>query len=156
MKLPAAIAITTLCAPLAALAQTSYSRATITGPAVVAPPPAYVEAVPVYVPGHLHMCDARTDALWNRKALLDQDKADIDREGRAIAQESAQVNDQLRTLDNTDTVAVAAYNVRQRALNERVDAHNRRVADLNGAAALLNADSADLTNYCNRIRYVMR
>ena len=157
MKLPAAIAMTTLLAPLAALAQTSYSHATITGPAAVeVPPPAYVGRLPVYVPGHLHMCEARTDALWDRKALLDQDKADIDREGRSIAQESAQVNDQLRSLDNTDTVAVAAYNVRERALNVRVDAHNRRVADLNGAAALLNADSADLTNYCNRIRYASR
>jgi hypothetical protein len=155
MKLPAAIALTALVTPLAALAQTSYSHATITGPTPV-PPPVYVETVPVYVPGHLHMCEARNDALWDRKALLDQDKADIDREGRSISQESAQVNEQLRNLDHTDTVAVAAYNVRQRAFNERVEAHNRRVADMNGAAALLNADAADLTSYCNRIRYVMR
>jgi hypothetical protein len=148
MKLPAAIALTALVTPLAALAQTSYSHATITGPTPV-PPPVYVETVPVYVPGHLHMCEARNDALWDRKALLD-------REGRSISQESAQVNEQLRNLDHTDTVAVAAYNVRQRAFNERVEAHNRRVADMNGAAALLNADAADLTSYCNRIRYVMR
>ncbi len=156
MRLPAAIAITTLLAPLGALAQTSYSHATITGPAPV-PAPVYVETVPVYVPGNLHMCQVRNDALWNRNAMLEEDKEpSIDREGRVIASETAQVNQQLRTLDNTDRMAVDAYNVRQRALNERVDAHNRRVADLNGAAALLNADSADLTAYCNRIRYVMR
>jgi hypothetical protein len=153
MRLPLALAMTTVLAPLAALAQTTYSHATITGRV---PAPVYVETVPVYVPGRLHMCDARNDALWDRKAMLDQDKSDVDREGREIARESAQVNDQLRTLDHGDTVAVSAYNVRSRALNERVDAHNRRVADLNGAAALLNADAADLTSYCNRIRYVSR
>lgn len=153
MKLPLAIAMTSVLAPLAALAQTSYSHATITGPV---PAPAYVETVPVYVPGRLHLCEARNDALWDRKALLDQDRAEVDRESRGIARESAQVNEQLRTLDNTDTVAVAAYNVRSRSLNDRVGMHNRRVADLNGAAALLNADAADLTGYCNRIRYVSR
>jgi len=153
MRLPLAIAMTTVLAPLAALAQTTYSHATITGPV---PAPVYVETVPVYVPGRLHMCEDRNDSLWDRKALLDRDRADVDREGREIARESTQVNEQLRTLDHGDTVAVAAYNVRSRSLNDRVDAHNRRVADLNGAVALLNADSADLTSYCNRIRYVSR
>jgi len=153
MRLPLALAIATLVTPAAVLAETAYSRATITGRV---PAPVYVETVPVYVPGHLHLCQARNDNLWDRKAMLDADKADIDREGRQIAAETAQVNEQMRTLDRTDNVAVDAYNVRSRALNERVDAHNRRVADLNGAAALLNTDAADLSAYCNRIRYVMR
>lgn len=153
MRLSLAIAIATLVTPAAALAQTSYSRAAITG---AVPAPVYVETVPVYVPGHLHMCEARNDNLWDRKAMLDADKAEIDREGRQIAAETLQVNEQMRTLDHADTVAVDAYNVRSRALNVRVDSHNRRVADLNGAVALLNADAADLSAYCNRIRYVSR
>jgi hypothetical protein len=152
MRIPLAIAIATLLTPAAALAQTSYSRAAITG----VPAPVYVETVPVYVPGHLHVCEAHNDELWDRKAMLDSDKADIDREGRQIAAETSQVNQQMRGLDHTDAVAVEAYNVRSRDLNERVDAHNRRVADLNGASAFLNADSADLSAYCNRIRYVSR
>jgi len=151
MKLPLAIAIATLLTPAAAFAETTH--ATITG---VVPAPVYVETVPIYVPGRLHLCEAHNDALWDRKAMLDADKADIDREGRQIAAETAQVNEQMRSLNRTDNVAVDAYNVRSRALNERVDAHNRRVADLNGAAALLNSDAADLSAYCNRIRYVSR
>lgn len=152
MRLPLAVAIAALITPAAALAQTSYSHAAITG----VPAPVYVETVPVYVPGHLAVCESRNGDLWDRKAMLDRDKADIDREGRQIAAETAQVNEQMRRLDHTDNAAVDAYNVRSRALNERVDAHNRRVADLNGAAALLNTDAADLSAYCNRIRYVSR
>ena len=151
MKLPLAIAIATLLTPAAAFAETTH--ATITG---AVPAPVYVETVPVYVPGHLHLCQARNDDLWDRKAMLDADKADIDREGRQIAAETAQVNQQMRNLNRSDNAAVDAYNVRSSALNQRVDAHNRRVADLNGAAALLNGDAADLSAYCNRIRYVMR
>ncbi|HST01572.1 MAG TPA: hypothetical protein VLJ84_07925, partial [Usitatibacter sp.] len=103
MKLPIAIAIATLLTPAAAFAETTH--ATITG-AVPVPAPVYVETVPVYVPGHLHLCQARNDDLWDRKAMLDADKADIDREGRQIAAETAQVNQQMRNLNRMDNVAV--------------------------------------------------
>ncbi len=149
MKYAIALAAAALAAPFAANADNSYSHATITGPA-----PAYV-AVPVR-PYRFEVCDARTDSLWDRKAMLERDKAGIDREGTQISRESAQVAQQLRNLDSTDTVAVAAYNARSGALNERVDLHNRDVANLNNAVALLNADSADLTAFCDRVRYAYR
>ena len=148
MRLAIAIAAASLAAPFAAHADISYSHATITGPA-----PIYTAPVEPY---RYHVCDARTDDLWDRKAMIERDKADIDREGASIASESAQVADQLRGLDHTDTAAVEAYNVRSRALNQRVDLHNRDVANLNNEVALLNADSADVTAFCNRVRYAYR
>ena len=150
MRLAITFAAAVLAAPAAYADVNSYSHATIVGPA-----PAVVAVVPV-APYRFHVCEARTDSLWDRKAMLERDKAAIDHEGADIARENAQVAEQMRNLDSSDTVAVAAYNVRSRALNERVDFHNRDVANLNNAVALLNADSADLTAFCDRVRYAYR
>jgi hypothetical protein len=143
MKIAKAMALIVMAAPLAALAQVSYSQARIAGER-----PVIREA--------LRVCADRTDKLWDRKALLDQDKRDIDGEGRAIAQATASLAAELRRLDASNLPAVAAYNARSEALNTRVDWHNRRVAEMNGAAALLNADSADMTSYCERIQLTRR
>ena len=118
------IAIAVVAAPLVAAAQSEVSHATITGS-------------PVVRTDRLHVCAERNDKLWDRSGLLDRDKQDVDREGREIARMKAR-------LDSTDTAAVADYNA-------RVAAHNRQVDELNGAVALLNADSSQLTAYCNRL-----
>jgi hypothetical protein len=132
-----ALALLALAAPAAAFAQTSYSQARIVG-APVAVMTADVRA-----------CWDRHDSLADRKAFLDREKRDIDRDGAVIASESDRLAGELRTLVNTDAGAVAAHNARSDAHNRRVAAHNRRVADMNLAAATLNNDSADMAAYCN-------
>jgi len=138
MKVTTTIAIAVFAAPLAALAQTEVSRATITG-------------TPVVRSDMLHVCAERNDRLWDRSALLDRDKRDIDREGRDISRIKAQLDEEQRRLDATNAAAVADYNARSATLNARVQAHNRQVADLNGAVQLLNSDSSELMAYCNRL-----
>ena len=138
MKLTTTIAIAVFAAPLAASAQIEVSRATITGTAVVRN-------------DTLHVCAERNDRLWDRSALLDRDKRDIDQEGADIARTQAQLDEEQRRLDHSNAAAVADYNARSAALNARVQAHNRQVQDLNGAVRLLNADSSQLIAYCNRL-----
>ena len=137
------LAIAALAAPLAASAYTTYSRTVI------------IDDRPV-IHSTLHVCDARNAELWDRKALLDQDKRDADREREAIARAKARLDGELAQLDRANTGAVRDYNARSNALNARVDDYNRRVADMNGAVALLNADSAEMVDYCNRIYSVSR
>jgi len=123
--------------PAVALAQTSYSRATIVGP-------------------RLNVCDVQQGQLFERKAALDVDHQVIDRERAAIERESVQLEAELRGLDNSNTAAVAAYNARSNAHNDRVAAHNQYVAATNRAGALLNGDSADFMRYCDTLRYSSR
>ena len=124
-------------APAVALAQTSYSRATI-------------------VPPRLNVCSAQQGQLFDRKAALDVDHQVIDRERAGIEREAVQLEAELRGLDNTNTAAVAAYNARSDAHNARVASHNQYVAATNHAAALLNGDSADFMRYCDTLRYSQR
>ena len=124
-------------APVAAHAQTSYSRAEIVGP-------------------RLNVCGVQEDRLWDRKALLDLDQKAIDRERDAIDRETRALADELRLLVNTDTAAVAAYNARSAAHNQRVADHNAYVNATNRAAALLNGDSADFLQYCRSLRTARR
>ena len=131
------LAVVLSLAPAVALAQTSYSRARI-------------------VPPRLNVCDGQQDQLFDRKAALDVDHQVIDRERAAIERESVQLAAELRSLDNTDTAAVAAYNARSNAHNDRVAAHNQYVAATNRAGALLNGDSADFMRYCDTLRYSSR
>src|SRR5437868_9366267 len=123
------IAIAVVAAPLVAAAQSEISHATITG-------------TPVVRTDQLHVCAERNDKLWDRSALLDRDKQDADREGREIALLKAGLDAERLRLDSTNAAAVADYNARSATLNARVAAHNRQVEELNGAVALLNADSS--------------
>ncbi len=124
-------------APVAALAQTSYSRAEVVGP-------------------RLNVCNVQEDRLWDRKALLDLDQQAIDREREAIDRETRALAEEMRRLNNTDTAAVAAYNAHSDAHNQRVAEHNAYVNATNRAAALLNGDSADFLQYCRSLRYARR
>jgi len=135
-------ALAAIAAPVA-LAQTTYSRV------VVVDEPVVLRPVP-------HVCDARNNELWDRKALLDQDKRDVDSERGALARAKARLDEELARLDRTNTAAVADYNARSNALNARVDAYNRRVADLNSAVGLLNADSREMVDWCNRMYFARR
>lgn len=124
--------------PLFAAAETTYSRVTI------------LEERPS-MRDSLYVCNDRNASLWDRKALLDRDKRELDRESLAIDREHARLDGMLHSLDHRDTTAVADYNERSADLNRWVEAHNRRVNEMNHAASLLNADSADLMAYCDRV-----
>ena len=127
--------------PLGAAAQAAYSQAP-----VWVEPAARVERIE-----HLRVCSERNDALWDRKALIDQDRRLLEGEGDSIARTRGELERELAALDSADSAAVAAYNLRSSELNHWVEAHNRRVAELNGAAALLNSNSRTLVEYCENI-----
>ena len=98
-------------------------------------------------------CAERESALTDRRAWLESERADTDRELEAIGIASARLADELRNLDSSNVSAVAAYNARSAAHNARVEAYNRRVADVNTNAARANAAAADLTVACGTPRY---
>lgn len=150
MKLAVPIAAAVVALPIAALAQTSYSNATITGaPAVITAPPAV--SAPLISPA----CADRQAVLNARKNGLDDEKLDNDRERDAIDREGMRLAGELRNLNSADVGAVAAYNERSAVHNRRVDEHNRRVADMNARAARFNEDSADLLSDCG-VRIIYR
>jgi len=132
-----AIAFLVLLVPAASIAQVSYSRARIEPPL-------------------LHVCNEQQASLAERKSYLDMDKAQIDRENESIAGNAARLASELRSLDNRDTAAVAAYNARQQDHNRRVEIHNGYVAEMNRAAALLTGDGADFMAYCGNLRFSRR
>src|SRR5687767_1164195 len=141
MNLTKGLAFLACALPLGAAAQVVYSQA-----------PVWIEpAAPVARLEHLRVCSERNEALWDRKALIDQDRRILDSEGDAVERARAELDQALASLDRTDTEAVAAYNARSNELNAWVDARNRRVAELNGAAALLNANSRTLVEYCENL-----
>lgn len=135
MKAATMLASAALLAPLAAAAQAYYAPA------------------PSLTRSELRECMYRDEALAERHAALEHDRADSDDEAAAIASAGARLADELRNLDSADVGAVAAYNARSAAHNQRVQEHNRRVAELNGRAARLNGDSARLDTLCARPFY---
>jgi hypothetical protein len=140
LRIVACIALVT---PAVATAQ--YPRAVDVTPRTV------VVLEPDQVVTSLRVCEARNDRLWDRKALIDEDRARLDREQLDIDRARARLDAEWSTLDRGDTTAVASYNARSRQLNEWVESHNRRVDELNGAVARLNANSRDLVAYCDNI-----
>ncbi len=136
MKNSILFAVLAMALPVAAHAQVSYSHATITGPVVVPAEPAYV--VPSYPCGDLQQ----------RKAALDDEKVSYDRQRDRLDAEAARLARDLRDLDSTDAIAVAAYNARSDEHNRRVAEHNRNVADMNDAVARLTTDLANAAPVC--------
>ena len=140
MRTATILAVLCIAAPAAALAQTSYSRAAVTGPVAVPVEPAY----PAYAPTGYPCAE-----LEQQSALLDDEKLDYDRERDRLDTEGARLADELRRLDNTNAAAVVDYNLRSDTHNRRVAEHNRRIADMNDAVARLTADIASATPYCS-------
>jgi hypothetical protein len=136
------LAALALAAPLAAAAQPTYSYTKIIGERA-------------YFVDNLRVCEARNDRLWDRTTLIEQDRYNLARADHSIAQIRAELENERRALDRTNVAAVDAYNTRSYALNRWVAAHNRRVEELNGAAALLTADARQLVAYCDNL-YVAR
>jgi hypothetical protein len=93
MRTARILAVLCIAAPAAALAQTSYSRAAVTGPVVVPAEPIYPTYTAPYSCGELD----------RQKAILDGEKLDYDRERDRLDTEGARLNDTLRRLDSTDT-----------------------------------------------------
>jgi hypothetical protein len=132
--------------------------AALAAPAAVVAQPSYVireyvrEPAPL-VREELRDCMDRDRDLARRDTQLATEKRLNDREGASIARASAQLADDLRRLDNRDTVAVAAHNARAEEHNRRVEAHNLRVYDQNQLAANLNRDQADQSSFCGARTY---
>ncbi len=138
MKVLGILALAAMAAPAVALAQVSYSEATLARPA----------AVPILRPSP---CLEGQDMVFQRSNDLARDKEDLDAESLAIARQNRRLADELRALDNRDAAAVAAYNARSEAQNRRVEDHNRRVASMNAEAAALNDESAVLMADCRTL-----
>lgn len=130
------VSLMLLAVPFVAQAQVERTQARIQGESSV-----MVE--------NLRGCLDRHDSLTDRKTFLDREKMNVDADGDAIAAEGSRLADELRRLDNNDRVAIAEYNSRSNDQNRRVEAHNRRVADMNYAASRFNGDSVDVSAYCN-------
>lgn len=140
MKAARLLASAVLLAPLAAAAQMYYA-------------PARPLHDPALTRSELRECMYRDEALAERQAALEGEKAQSDAQAAAIADTGARLADELRNLDPGDVGAVAAYNARSGAHNQRVQDHNRDVAELNGRTARLNGDSARLDTLCARPFY---
>ena len=116
---------TMLAAALAAAAIPATAQVYYYGPSVSNPPAAVYPS----------SCVDRDARLLDRGQWLDARKREIDRDGEALADEFAR-------LDNRDIAAVASYNARSAE-------HNRRVADLNAGVAQYNADMQEMVSECN-------
>lgn len=138
MKTPVLVAALVAALPIAVQAQVSHSRAAITGPVVIPAEPAYIAPAPSYP----------CSDLQRRRNVLEDEKVSYDRQRDQLDAEAADLARELRNLDSTDAVAVAAYNARSDAHNRAVAEHNRRVADMNDAVARLTGELADATPYC--------
>ena len=106
--------------------------------------------------GELRSCMDRDIYLRDRLAVLDQEKRRNDREAAAIEREGQRLANELRSMDNRDSAAVADYNARSDAHNRRVSDHNQRVSDMNARAAMHNQEAADLMTDCSGPRYYFR
>jgi hypothetical protein len=136
MKHPLRFSIATLlAAPAMALAQISISEVRI-----VPDPSLPLDA--------RRTCIDRVNVLHDRRGILDEEKLFIDRENDSLAIAGERLAAELRSLDNADPAAVAAYNARSDEHNRRVEAQNRRVSQLNSRVASFNADAAGAMRFC--------
>ena len=135
MMIAQTLAMVALVAPLTAAAQVSYSQAAVGGQA----PYYYRES---------NECDARNDALWDRKARMDERQRLVDREGLRLDRMKARLDDEYRRLDWSDDRAIRDYNARSGEYNRLIAEHNRRISRINGEASVLNGDSEELVARC--------
>ena len=77
---------------------------------------------------------------------LGQEKAEIVRDGETLKAE-------LATLDRSDVAAVASYNARAVARDQRIDAFEPRVKDFNAKADTLATDRAAYTRQCENRKF---
>ena len=96
------------------------------------------------------VCMDRVNGLHDRRSLLDEEKLFIEREHDALAIAGERLAAELRSLNNVDPGAVAAYNARSDEHNRRVEAQNRRVSQLNARVASFNGDAGDAVRFCQR------
>jgi hypothetical protein len=112
------------------------------------PQPAQAQYADALTLTDLRDCMARDEAMIAREARLGSWKLDADRDSEAIARAGAQLAEDQRRLDTRDTAAVAAFNARSAEHNRLVEAHNRRIGDLNTTTARVNYDRSELTALC--------
>ena len=107
----------------------------------------------ILTPDQLRDCVAQeqrktkaTDAALKAKAEIAADKAEIDRSGTALAQESG-------TLDRTSEDAVDAFNAKVDERNRRIEAYEAKVAAYNKDAEAIQAMDDAYNKSCANRRY---
>jgi hypothetical protein len=89
---------------------------------------------------------AQTDAATKAKADIVADKAEIDRSGKALADETA-------TLDRTSAEAVDAYNAKVDARDKLIDSYQAKVTAYNKEAEGVKATKDTYDSTCVDRRY---
>jgi hypothetical protein len=87
-----------------------------------------------------------TDAALKAKAEIAADKAEVDRSGNALAEESG-------TLDRTSQDAVDAFNAKVDERNKRIEAYEAKVAAYNKDAEAIQAMGDAYNKSCGNRRY---
>jgi hypothetical protein len=87
-----------------------------------------------------------TDAALKAKAEIAADKAEIDRSGTALAQESG-------TLDRTSEDAVDAFNAKVDERNKRIEAYEAKVAAYNKDTEAIQTMDEAYNKSCANRRY---
>jgi hypothetical protein len=87
-----------------------------------------------------------TDAALKAKAEIAAEKAEVDRSGNALAEESG-------TLDRTSQDAVDAFNAKVDERNKRIEAYQAKVAAYNKDAEAIQAMGDAYNKSCGSRRY---
>ncbi|MEO7338844.1 MAG: hypothetical protein ABIV63_19905 [Caldimonas sp.] len=89
---------------------------------------------------------AGTDEMTRQQATLTANKAEIDRLGIGLKEQSA-------TLDRTSADAVAAYNVQAQSRDKMIDEYQDGVSAFNAKVEALKTDQAVFAKGCENRRY---
>jgi hypothetical protein len=120
-----------------------------------APPPAG-SARPILTPEQLRDCLAEKERLRKDAEAALKAKADIDAEKAEIARIDSQLGEQAAGVDRTNADALAAYNAKVAARNQRADSFQTKAAAYNKDAETLNASRDAHVAACDNRRYENR
>jgi hypothetical protein len=98
--------------------------------------------------GELRTCLIREQQLGRQGVALREAQEAHRAAGAKLSTEAIELSRVLRTLDNTDEVAVESYNRRNDVRNHDVEVHNKRADALNAVLADQQAAEADYLAAC--------
>lgn len=152
-------------APVVAAEPAKPAKPTATKPAAASKPAAKPgrNAAPPSTPGkpiepllsreELQACMARQTRLRELTTETTQLQDTLSREKAEILRDGETLKADLVTLDRADAAAVASYNARAVARDQRIDAFEPRVKDYNTKAETLVADRAAYTSQCENRKF---
>jgi hypothetical protein len=128
---------------------------TARGADTAAAPPA-AGARPMLTPEQLRDCLAQKERLQRDAEAALKAKADIDAEKAEIGRIDSQLGEQASGVDRTNADALAAYNAKVAARNQRADAFQVKATAYNKDADALNASREAHVAACDNRRYENR